>query len=58
MHTLFRGVGDISAGVSDNLTEDNSLGVLLANVEIDRYFEKKVIGLNVIYYDFGKNTGI
>ena len=51
----FEGIGNVSPGVSDNLTEANSMGVLLANVEMDRYFAGKVIGLNDIYYDFGES---
>ncbi|MFT6810392.1 MAG: outer membrane protein OmpA-like peptidoglycan-associated protein [Saprospiraceae bacterium] len=51
----FEGIGSVNPGVSDNLTEENSMGVLLANVEMDRYFAGKVIGLNDIYYDFGKS---
>jgi len=52
----FEGIGRVTPGVSDNLTEKNSSGVLLANVEMDRYFSGKVIGLNNIYYDFGKSN--
>ncbi|MEL6390853.1 MAG: OmpA family protein [Bacteroidota bacterium] len=51
----FEGIGSVSPGVSDNLSENNNIGVLLANVEMDRLFEGKVIGLNDIYYDFGKS---
>jgi len=50
----FEGIGNVTPGVSDNLSEANTIGVLLANVEMDRYFEGKVIGLNDIYYDYGK----
>ncbi len=50
----FEGIGQVQPGVSDNLTEQNNAGVLLANVELDRYHEGKVIGLNDIYYEFGK----
>lgn len=51
----FEGIGSVTPGVSDNLSEGNSMGVLLANVEMDRYFAGKIIGLNDIYYDFGKS---
>jgi len=47
----FEGVGEVTPGVTDNLTAANSRGVLLANVEMDRYFQGKVIGVNDIYYD-------
>jgi len=50
----FEGIGRVTPGVSDNLTEKNTMGVLLANVEMDRYFSGKVIGLKDIYYEFGK----
>ena len=52
----FEGIGDVRPGVSENLTSENETGTLLANVEMDRYFEGKVIGLNNIYYDFGKSN--
>ena len=51
----FEGIGSVRPGVSDNLTNENTNGTLLANVELDRYFEGKVIGLNNIYYEFGKS---
>ena len=50
----FEGVGDISPGVSDNLSNNNTIGTLLANVEMDRYFQGKVIGLNDIKYETNK----
>ena len=37
----FEGVGKVGPGVTDNLTEGNSFGVLLANVELERIFEGK-----------------
>ena len=52
----FEGVGEITPGVSDNLTESNSMGVLLANVELDKYYEGKVIELSNIYYESNKAT--
>lgn len=50
----FEGVGDITPGVSDNLSNNNTIGTLLANVEMDRYFQGKVIGLNDIKYETNK----
>ena len=50
----FEGVGQISPGVSDNLSQENTIGTLLANVELEKYFEGKVIGLNDIYYETNK----
>ena len=52
----FEGVGEVTPGVTDNLSEANSMGVLLANVEMDRYFEGKVIGLKDIYYETNKSA--
>lgn len=52
----FEGIGEITPGVMDNLTQSNTMGVLLANVEMDRYFEGKVIGLNDIYYETNKSA--
>ena len=37
----FEGIGDVRPGVSDNLTEGNSQGTLLANVEMEKYFDGK-----------------
>jgi len=51
----FEGVGRVEPGVSDNLTSENRTGTLLANVEMDRYFTDKIIGLNNIYYDYAKS---
>ena len=51
----FEGVGRVEPGVSDNLTSENRTGTLLANVEMDRYFTDKIIGLNNIYYDYSKS---
>ncbi len=50
----FEGIGEIVPGVSDNLTDDNSTGVLLANVEMDSIFTGKTIEINDIYYELNK----
>ena len=50
----FEGVGKVGPGVSDNLTEGNSFGVLLANVELERIFEGKTMEIQNLYYDLGK----
>lgn len=50
----FEGLGSIEPGVSDNLSEGNNMGVLLANVELERIFEGKKIEINNLYYDFAK----
>lgn len=50
----FEGVGNVGPGVSDNLTEGNSFGVLLANVELERIFEGKKMEIQNLYYDLGK----
>lgn len=52
----FEGVGQVQPGVSDNLTEGNAMGTLLANVELERVYNGKKISLKNIYYDFGKHT--
>ena len=46
----FEGVGKVTPGVSDNLTNENSNGVLLANVQLERFKPSEVIGLRDIYY--------
>ena len=50
----FEGVGKVDPGVSDNLSEGNSFGVLLANVELERIFEGKKMEVQNLYYDLGK----
>ena len=51
----FEGIGQITPGVSDNLSDANSMGTLLANVELEPLFEGKSIELQNIYYDLGKD---
>lgn len=50
----FEGVGKVEPGVTENLTMDNSVGTLLANVEMEKLFQGKTIELKNIFYDFGK----
>ena len=50
------GVGSLTPGVSDNLTQGFEMGTLLANVELDRINFDKVYRLNNIYYDLNKAT--
>jgi len=50
----FEGIGKINPGVSDNLTEGNEYGVLLANVEMERVFEGKKMEIKNLYYDLNK----
>ncbi len=50
----FEGLGSVEPGVSDNLTEGNLMGSLLANVELEPLFKGKKIELQNIYYDFAK----
>lgn len=50
----FEGVGSVNPGVSDNLTEGNAFGVLLANVELERIFEGKKMEVQNLYYDLAK----
>ncbi len=49
----FEGVGKVEPGVADNLTEGNTMGVLLANVEMEKISMGKKIEVQDIYYDFG-----
>ena len=50
------GVGSLTPGVSDNLTQGFEMGTLLANVELDKINFNKVYTLNNIYYDLNKAT--
>lgn len=50
----FEGVGNVQPGVTDNLTEGNASGMLLANVEMDSLFRGKKLAINDLYYDLGK----
>jgi len=47
----FEGIGEVRPDVADNLSEGNTMGTLLANVELDRMFEGKSIEIPNIYYD-------
>lgn len=51
----FEGVGTVTPGVTDNLTEGNENGVLLANVEMDRLYEGKTVKIENLYYDLDKS---
>jgi len=46
----FEGIGEVRPGVTDNLTEQNSFGTLLANVELERIYPGKEMKVNTIYY--------
>ncbi|NNE28199.1 MAG: OmpA family protein [Saprospiraceae bacterium] len=48
----FEGVGEVKP--SDVLSEGNSMGTLLANVELDRIYMNKGIVLENIYYEYNK----
>jgi len=50
----FEGVGEITPGVSDNLTEGNAFGVLLANVELERLYTGKKMEVKDLYYNLGQ----
>lgn len=52
----FEGIGDVRPGVTDNLTEGNEMGSLLANVELEPVYRGKKIELQNIYYDYGKSS--
>ena len=46
----FEGIGSVEPGVSDNLTEGNQMGVLLANVDLEKIYEGKTIPISNILY--------
>jgi outer membrane protein OmpA-like peptidoglycan-associated protein len=48
------GVSDLRPGVTDNLTEGNSMGTLLCNIEMEKVRMDKRIALQNIYYDYNK----
>lgn len=48
------GLASLTPGVTDNLTEGNEVGTLLANIELDRAKLDKRIQIQNIYYDFDK----
>ncbi|MEM6963910.1 MAG: OmpA family protein [Bacteroidota bacterium] len=50
----FDGVGDVRPGVSDVMTKNNTMGTLLANVELERAQLNKKIQIENIYYDLAK----
>ncbi|MDA8693070.1 OmpA family protein [Saprospiraceae bacterium] len=50
----FEGLGSVSPGVTENLSRGNQIGVLLANVSLERAFSGKTIVLQDLYYDFGR----
>ncbi len=50
----FEGMGKVQPNVSDNLTEGNKMGSLLANVELDRVNMNRSIQIENIYYDYNK----
>ena len=50
----FEGIGSVGPGVSDNLSEGNEMGVLLANVEMDKIYEGKTLPINNIIYEYTK----
>jgi len=50
----FDGLGDVRPGVTDNLTEGNTNGVLLANVEMEPVFLGRELQFRNILYEFTK----
>lgn len=51
----FEEVGDIRPDVSDNLTERNLKGVLLANVELEKVYIGKEFQINNLLYKFNSS---
>lgn len=52
----FEGVQDIRPSLSDNLTADNENGTLLANIEMERLLNGKVLAFDNIYYDYNETV--
>ncbi len=50
----FDGIGDVRPEVTDNLTEGNANGVLLANVEMERVYLGREVQFRNVLYEFGK----
>lgn len=48
----FEGLGSVTPGVSDNLSEGNQMGVLLANVELEKIYPGKTIPISNILYAY------
>lgn len=48
------GVRDLTPGVTDNLTQGNTMGTLLANIELEKAKIDKRIQIQNIYYDYDK----
>jgi outer membrane protein OmpA-like peptidoglycan-associated protein len=48
------GIESLTPGVTDNLTAGNTMGTLIANIELDRAKIDKRIQIQNIYYDFDK----
>jgi outer membrane protein OmpA-like peptidoglycan-associated protein len=49
----FEGVGDVRPGVVDNLSSNNTIGVLLANIELEKTTKGKTQVLSNIQYELG-----
>jgi len=49
------GVGDLQPGVTENLSDENKLGVLLANIELEPVKVGTKFEVENIYYDFDKS---
>ncbi len=48
------GIESLKPGVTENLTANNTMGTLIANIELDRAKLDKRIQIQNIYYDFDK----
>lgn len=51
----FDGIGDVRPGVTDNLTEGNKMGTLLANVELIPINLNEGIKIDNIYYNYNSS---
>jgi outer membrane protein OmpA-like peptidoglycan-associated protein len=50
----FEGISNVRPGVTDNLTDNNDNGSLLANIEMERLLDGQVLAFSNIYYDYNK----
>jgi len=48
----FEGIGNVNPGVTDNLSEENTVGVLGANISLKKIEIGEGIRINNIYYDY------
>ncbi|MBT8230800.1 MAG: OmpA family protein [Bacteroidia bacterium] len=50
----FEGLDLVNPAVSDNLSEKNTIGVILANITMEKAFKGQKLEINNLYYDFAR----